>query len=179
MVTLIILLILVAVSMTMLLGENGLITKAQQSSETFQIEQGREQINLAVLGMQTEKLSKGESCTFTAEDRDIGEVEIAFNNKADYAIAEKVDNQYIRKYRFIGDIYEDVDSIIYMKDKLGNEDLVKLKIGKIDNTSPTITNVKQEKQTDGSTKIIITANDINTTINQEGSRNSRICNNTR
>ena len=72
-----------------------------------------------------------------------------------------------------------MDSIIYMKDKLENEDLVKLKIGKIDNTSPTITNVKQEKQTDGSTKIIITANDINTTINQEGSRDSRICNNTR
>lgn len=127
----------------------------------------------------TKDWTKVKDITFTAEDRGIGEVEIAFNNKVDYAIAEKVDNQYIRKYRFIGDIYEDVDSIIYMKDKLGNEDLVKLKIGKIDNTSPTITNVKQEKQTGGSTKIIITANDINTTINQEGSRNSRICNNTR
>ena len=62
-ITIVILLILTAVSMTMLLGENGLITKAIQSGEQMQIASGKEEIDLQVLGMITEKASKSESCT--------------------------------------------------------------------------------------------------------------------
>lgn len=49
--------------MTMLLGENGLITKAIQSGEQMQIASGKEEIDLQVLGMITEKASQNESCT--------------------------------------------------------------------------------------------------------------------
>ena len=62
-VTLIILLILVAVSINMLLGENGLITKAIQSGEQMQIASGKEEIDLQVLDIITGKVQQGESCT--------------------------------------------------------------------------------------------------------------------
>lgn len=62
-ITIVILLILAAVSIYMLLGDNGLITKAQQASEQMQITSGKEEIDLQVLDLVTGKVQKGESCS--------------------------------------------------------------------------------------------------------------------
>lgn len=58
MITIVILLILAAVSIYMLLGDNGLITKAQQASEQMQIASGKEEIDLQVLDLVTGKVQK-------------------------------------------------------------------------------------------------------------------------
>ena len=57
-ITIVILLILAAVSIYMLLGDNGLITKAQQASEQMQIASGKEEIDLQVLDLVTGKVQK-------------------------------------------------------------------------------------------------------------------------
>ena len=67
-----------------------------------------------------------------------------------------------------GEIYGEVQGAIYLKDALGNYQMANIKIGKMDNTSPTITNVQTEK-TDTGTKVTIEANDINEKLGEEGS----------
>ena len=115
-----------------------------------------------------EEWSRIKSIRFEAQDVGVGSVEIAFNNISDYAKAEQEDKIYSREYTFTGDIYEDVAGALYLKDGLGNVTTQKIIIGKMDNTSPTITNVQTEK-TETGTKVIIEANDINEKLGKEGS----------
>ena len=62
-ITIVIIVILAAVSINMLIGDNGLITKAHQSSKQMQIASGKEEIDLQVLDLVTGKVLKGESCS--------------------------------------------------------------------------------------------------------------------
>ena len=112
--------------------------------------------------------SKIKKIKFEAQDVGVGKVEIAFNNILDYKKAEQKEEIYSREYHFIGDVYEDVTGAIYLKDGLGNARTEKIKIGKIDNTSPTINNVETKKEGENIV-ITITANDINEKLGQEGS----------
>ena len=97
-------------------------------------------------------------------DNGVGEVQIGFNAVADYQVAQKEGENYIRNYRIVGDIYEDFIGAIYLKDGLGNIRTEKVTIGKVDGTSPTITNILQE-----GLKIKVEANDQNTKLGKEGS----------
>ena len=54
-ITIIILLILAGISIAMLTGENGLLTKASEASEKYKIEAAREKILLAILSYQANK----------------------------------------------------------------------------------------------------------------------------
>jgi len=97
-------------------------------------------------------------------DEGIGEVQIAFNDPNKYENTEKLENKYVKTYNFIGDAYEDVTGAIYLKDGLGNVTTQKLAIGKIDSTSPNITNVAKSGNS-----LTIEANDICEKIGKEGS----------
>ena len=105
--------------------------------------------------------SRNKKITFKATDSGVGEVQIAFNNVDDYQLAEKDGNVYTRTYNFYGDIYDKVTAAIYLKDALGNEQMVKVDIGKLDNTAPTIT--KSELV---GNKVILEANDMHETLGE-------------
>jgi hypothetical protein len=71
-------------------------------------------------------------------------------------------------YSFTGDVYEDKKVTFYGLDSAGNLSYTTTTISKLDNTAPTITNIKQEKNENVFT-FTIEANDINTELNKEGS----------
>ena len=116
----------------------------------------------------TEEWSRTKNITVEATDEGSGNVQIAFNNEDDYQTGEQKEGKYVRNYIFTGEIYGEVQGAIYLKDALGNYQMTNIKIGKMDNTSPTITNVQTEK-TDTGTKVTIEANDINEKLGEEGS----------
>lgn len=103
-----------------------------------------------------------------ATDSGIGQVKYSFNTQDNFVLGNVENEKYVKEYTLTGDVYEAKPAMIYVKDALGNLVSKKITIGKIDTTSPTITKVNQEKVSEG-TKITIEANDINTTINKEGS----------
>lgn len=105
-------------------------------------------------GDYTKEWSKNKEISFTAEDKGVGNVEIAFNNVKDYQSATKENDRYVRKYNFYGDVYDKVTAAIYLKDGLGNERTVKVDIGKLDNTAPKITGTNIAEG-----KVKITSND--------------------
>ena len=109
----------------------------------------------------TKDWSKNKLITFNAEDLGVGEVQIAFNNADDYQLATKDTDNYTRTYNFYGDVYDKVTAAVYLKDGLGNQRMVKVDIGKLDNTAPTISNLKIEDN-----KVKIEANDIHETLGE-------------
>ena len=109
----------------------------------------------------TAEWSRNKKITFKATDSGVGEVQIAFNNVDDYQLTEKDGDVYTRTYNFYGDIYDKVTAAIYLKDALGNEQMVKVDIGKLDNTAPTIT--KSELV---GNKVILEANDMHETLGE-------------
>ena len=109
----------------------------------------------------TSEWSKNKKITFKATDSGVGEVQIAFNNVDDYQLAEEDGNVYTRTYNFYGDIYDKVTAAIYLKDALGNEQMVKVDIGKLDNTAPTITKSELVGK-----KVILEANDRHETLGE-------------
>lgn len=109
----------------------------------------------------TKDWSKNKLITFNAEDLGVGEVQIAFNNADDYQLATTDTNNYTRTYNFYGDVYDKVTAAVYLKDGLGNEKMEKVDIGKLDNTAPTITNLRIEDN-----KIKVEANDRHETLGE-------------
>lgn len=88
-----------------------------------------------------ENWTKSKDFTFKATDTGIGDVSIAFNDIADLQLATKNGNEYLRNYKFTGDVYEPKELSVLYKDALGNSTIQKFTINKLDNTSPTITDV--------------------------------------
>ena len=62
-VTIIVLIILVGVSINLLFGQYGVVTKAKDAKEKQEIAQVKEDIQLKLVGLQVEKIKKGESIT--------------------------------------------------------------------------------------------------------------------
>lgn len=77
--------------------------------------------------------------TFSAVDTGIGEVQIAFNDENDYALANANGTEFSRDYKFVGDVYNPKQAIVLYKDGLGNISSKEITLDKIDNTAPTIT----------------------------------------
>lgn len=65
-ITIIILIIISGVAINLTLGENGLFEKAKDAKEQYEISGIREEIEIAILEIQSEKISKGE--TFTIDE---------------------------------------------------------------------------------------------------------------
>lgn len=97
---------------------------------------------------------KSKDFTFTATDNGIGEVSIAFNDIGDLRLAKVDGGIYSRDYKFVGDVYSPKELSVLYKDGLGNTSIQKITIDKIDNTSPTITNVELHNN-----KLVIESND--------------------
>lgn len=119
----------------------------------------------------TNEWSKNKEFNISTTDYGIGDVNIAFNDQNSYYEAIKNNNNYIKTYNFIGDVYGDVTATIYAKDKLGNISTSKLKISNIDNTAPTILNQTTHTldKTYPFATISIQANDYNSKLKKEGS----------
>lgn len=62
-VTIIVLIILAGISINLVLGENGIITKAKEASKAQEIAEIKEDLQMKIVAKETEKLSKGESIT--------------------------------------------------------------------------------------------------------------------
>ena len=56
-------------------------------------------------------------------------------------LANKNDDRYLRDYEFIGDVYKPKEFSVLYQDGLGNDQIQKITIDKLDNTAPTIVNV--------------------------------------
>lgn len=108
--------------------------------------------------------SVGKQITIEATEEGSGNVQIALGSESDYKTASRDGNKYYRTYNFTGDVYEDIVRIVYIKDALGNISTNRITIGKMDCTSPTVTNISKSNRT-----ITVEANDINTKLNKEGS----------
>ena len=109
----------------------------------------------------TSQWSKNKQVRFDAQDLGVGGVQIAFNNVNDYQGANQEGDNYTRTYNFYGEVYDKVTAAIYLKDALGNEQVVKVDIGKLDGTAPTITKAELNN------KIIeIEANDRHETLGE-------------
>ena len=63
-ITIIVLLILAGISIATLTGENGLLSKATTAKEETKKAEIREEIELAIIAIQAEELSKGNKVTF-------------------------------------------------------------------------------------------------------------------
>ena len=109
----------------------------------------------------TSQWSKNKQITFHAQDLGVGGVQIAFNNINDYQEANGKGDNYTRTYNFYGDVYDKVTAAIYLKDALGNEQVVKVDIGKLDGTAPTITKAELQNKT-----ILLEANDRHATLGE-------------
>ena len=126
------------------------------------------------------------------KDDGIGKVSIGINNYDDIVLSNYDENvnAYKRNYTFVGDAYEPVNCVVYAKDGLGNLKTTTLVLNKIDNTKPTIENIKKQfdivevlstssEEENNNTKqnptiasyakITINANDINERLGLEGS----------
>ena len=79
-VTIVVLLILAGVSISMLTGENGIITQAQQSKLQTEIGKEKEYITLSVSAVKGEKISKGDTSEITSS-----ELQIEMNKYTDEA----------------------------------------------------------------------------------------------
>lgn len=109
----------------------------------------------------TSEWSKTKEVTFNAQDLGVGNVQIAFNNIDDYQEANGEGDNYTRTYNFYGDVYDKVTAAIYLKDALGNEQVVRVDIGKLDGTAPTITKAELQNKI-----IVLEANDMHETLGE-------------
>ena len=62
-ITIIILIILAGVAVNLSLGENGIFNRAKTAREQYKMAEVKEKIELAIVDIQSEKISKGEQCT--------------------------------------------------------------------------------------------------------------------
>lgn len=120
--------------------------------------------------------SKTKNIEFKLTDYGSGAAQSSMGNQVSYKEAKKDGEFYKACYTFAEDNYGISEYSLYLKDGLGNAGKDIVKVGKIDNTKPTVTDVKgdvQDVTSDGTTKkaavVTITANDMNTKLNAEGS----------
>lgn len=88
----------------------------------------------------TQGWETGKEYDAQATDAGIGRIELSFNGDGDYQLGSLSGSQYLRSFRFIGDVYTEQLRLLYLKDGMGNVQEVRLRINKIDGTAPTITN---------------------------------------
>ena len=76
---------------------------------------------------------RNEKVTFRVKDNGVGQVQIAFNDPADYQLAtyNSEEDCYERTYNFYGDVPTPVIGALYVKDGLGNEKTYKINFNKL------------------------------------------------
>ena len=144
-------------------------TLGNSSQKTFTVYKTDKKMPIMTSATETtQNWSKTKNFTFTATDTGAGNVQIAFNNTNDYALATQSGSSYSRDYTFTGDVYGNVTAAVYFKDAVGNETTKFIKVYNLDNTKPTITDTSVSVGK-GTASITVTANDINTKLNASGS----------
>lgn len=136
--------------------------------------------------------SKTKNLALELTDYGAGSPATSLSDQVSYKNATKQGDKYIASYKFAEDKYDVSEYALYLRDGLGNATKEIIKVGKVDNTKPTVTDVKGEvieidrtinttDPTTGTTTdnvtgatqktaiLTVTANDMNTTLNAEGS----------
>ena len=86
--------------------------------------------------------AKNKAYAARALDEGVGNVEISFDGDTDYRLGTDIgEKNYSRNYVFTGDVYTEQTHTFYMRDALGNVGTGALKVNRLDNTPPTVTNV--------------------------------------
>ena len=147
--------------------------------------------------------SRTKMIAFELTDYGSGTPETSLNDQVSYKKTTKDGDKYKAVYIFADDKYDVSEYALYLRDGLGNATKEVIKVGKIDNTKPTVTDIKGEvvestletsggnttadntSATAGTTAtatptmssntttkyavVTVTANDLNTKLNAEGS----------
>ena len=130
------------------------------------------------------KWSQTKNITLKLTDYGSGTAYTSLENQTSYKSTVAVSDGYEAKYTFAEENYDVKEYKLYVKDGLGNAALETIKVGRVDNTKPTITQIKDDKNFEVTTTEIgaetpdnkpigviltISANDLNTVLNKEGS----------
>ncbi|MBQ8044629.1 MAG: hypothetical protein IJ272_10895, partial [Clostridia bacterium] len=139
--------------------------------------------------------SKTKNLELELTDYGSGSPQSSLGSQTSYKDTKVVNGKYYACYTFSEDKYDVSEYKLYVRDGLGNAGVETIKVGKVDNTKPTITDVKGEVKDmemyitakDSSTgeaapaptaptnpekyaHITVTANDLNKKLNKEGSK---------
>ena len=87
--------------------------------------------------------SKNKKITYKMIDQGVGGTQIAFNYLEDIEQTVQNGDTYSKTYNYTGDVYGSIQGALYIKDALGNIRTERTTIWNIDNTAPTITNVRE------------------------------------
>lgn len=85
--------------------------------------------------------AKYRSFTISATDSGSGNVKIGINRLSDMTSATKNGDTYTKTYTFSGEKYDEENWVVFLQDAAGNLNQVKINIGKLDNTKPTLSAV--------------------------------------
>lgn len=85
--------------------------------------------------------AKYRSFTISATDSGSGNVKIGINRLSDMTSATKNGDTYTKTYTFSGEKYDEENWVVFIQDAAGNLNQVKINIGKLDNTKPTLSAV--------------------------------------
>ena len=83
--------------------------------------------------------AKSRTFTIQAQDEGSGNVQIGINRLSDMSVGSQNGTTYSKTYTFSGDKYDEEYWLVFMRDAAGNLNQVKINIGRLDNTAPTVT----------------------------------------
>lgn len=112
--------------------------------------------------------SKTKNFTASCTDGGIGQVSSSVLNSNSFITMDANGTSFTKGYTFTGDLYGSLEIPVVYKDGAGNALTTYLTVSNLDNTAPTISNTTVTKGY-GSSKVTVTANDINVTLNKSGS----------
>ena len=116
----------------------------------------------------TAEWAKTKAYTAKGQDAGVGRVELSFDGDADYQMGSDIGNGvYSREYVFTGDVYSEQSHTFYMRDALGNVGTGSIKVNRLDNTAPTVTDVVSALDSTGHrAKLVVTYNDARPTLGE-------------
>ncbi|MBE5936247.1 MAG: hypothetical protein E7262_10795 [Lachnospiraceae bacterium] len=113
--------------------------------------------------------SQTKNITLDIGDYGSAGVQTSLGNQYSYINAPYVsDNMYRLAYKFKDDNYGVTTYDLYMRDGLGNATKTTFTVGRVDNTKPTVTDIKVD-ETDSSATLTVSAHDFNDILQAEGS----------
>lgn len=116
----------------------------------------------------TAEWAKTKAYTAKGQDAGVGSVELSFDGDADYQMGNNIGNgTYSRDYVFTGDVYSEQSHTFYMRDALGNVGTGSIRVNRLDNTAPTVTDAVSSLDSTGHrAKLNVTYNDAHPTLGE-------------
>ena len=95
-------------------------------------------------GKEYTEWSKTKNLELELTDYGSGTPQSSINNQTSYINTKLINGKYFACYTFAEDKYDVSEYKLYVRDGLGNAGVETIKVGRVDNTKPTITDIKSE-----------------------------------